>query len=71
MKEKDLKLRLNELSKYRKAGVTKVEECIEYERSLRICPPVAGGSPRKRNAGDAGLSTVDEEDDEVKFNVNL
>lgn len=63
-KEKDLKLRLQELIKYRSAGITRAEECIDFERSKVVG---GGGTPRKRNAASAGLGPLEEEeeDDEV------
>ncbi|OXA38960.1 transcriptional adapter 2B isoform X1 [Folsomia candida] len=62
VKEKDLRLRLSELFKYRNVGITRGEECIEFERSRG--PSGQGNGLRKRPAASAGLGTVEEEDDE-------
>lgn len=44
-------------------GITRGEECIEFERSRG--PSGQGNGLRKRPAASAGLGTVEEEDDEV------
>lgn len=58
IKEKDLKFRIRELLKYRAAGITRVEECVEYEKT-RV-------GPTKRLLG-----SIDEEDEEVKTKTRL
>ncbi len=61
VKEKELKFRLSELYKYRRAGIKRPEECIEYERLKGNATPFVKG---KRSLG-----TIPEGDDqEVRFN---
>jgi len=57
VKEKELKLRLQELYKYRSNGITRPDECVEFERT-KLGPGLRG----KRSAGQM-LETLDEDDD--------
>lgn len=55
VKEKELKFRLMELYKYRRAGIKRPEECAEYERFLA------------NQAAKRSLETIpEEEQDEVR-----
>jgi len=58
VQEKELKLRLQELYKYRSNGITRADECFEFERS-KIAATLRG----KRPAASAGLGALDEDDE--------
>jgi hypothetical protein len=62
VKEKDLKLRLQELYKYRAVGITRADECVEFERTK------AAASLRGKRGAEV-LGTLEEEDDEVTFKI--
>jgi hypothetical protein len=58
VKEKELKLRLQELYKYRSNGITRADECLDFERSK------VGASLRgKRSLGAPNLGTLEEDED--------
>jgi len=45
VKEKEIMFRIQELFKYRRAGITSVQECAEYERFKKKTSPARPGDP--------------------------
>jgi hypothetical protein len=48
VKEKELRFRIQELYKYRKAGITCQEDCLEYERFKKKATPLRPGDPQSK-----------------------